>query len=251
MGDYTVNKIGLYVVLTTSAFLVYSSSVFSEDDFYQSNDSSYDFTENGSDQNPDESRIVVREPEETDAVVREPEETDAVVREPEEEEKDDAIPAQRQVNSSHQLNHQYIYDASDGRLPKQIPAEGEKVIIVDPKVHAWGAYSSSGMLMKQGLAAAGSKWCADLNRPCRTKSGIFRIQSLGDSDCISSRYPLGEGGAPMPYCMYFNGNQGLHGSNQVAAANISHGCVRLRVSDAQWLRYHFAQRGTKVIIKNY
>ncbi len=44
----------------------------------------------------------------------------------------------------------------------------------------------------------------------------------------------------MPYCMFFNGNQGLHGSPYVMEGNVSHGCVRLSVSDAEWLRFNFA-----------
>ena len=63
----------------------------------------------------------------------------------------------------------------------------------------------------------------------------------------------------MPYCMFFNGGQALHGSNQVVRANASHGCVRVHVSDAKWLRYHFVEgpsaanfyHGTKIIIKPY
>ncbi len=55
----------------------------------------------------------------------------------------------------------------------------------------------------------------------------------------------------MPYCMYFNDLQALHGSYELANANISHGCVRMHVSDARWLRYNFAQVGTLVIIKSY
>jgi lipoprotein-anchoring transpeptidase ErfK/SrfK len=59
--------------------------------------------------------------------------------------------------------------------------------------------------------------------------------------------------------MFFNGGQALHGSYQVVPANISHGCVRLRVKDAKWLRYNFAEEptaqnedlGTIVIIKSY
>lgn len=143
-------------------------------------------------------------------------------------------------------------DSSDNsRLPTQINSQGEDVIVVDPKVHAWGAYTATGKLIKSGLASAGAKWCPDLHRPCRTRTGIFRIYSLGNSDCISSRYPLGEGGAPMPYCMYFNGNQGLHGSHELAEANISHGCVRMSVDDAKWLRFNFSHVGTKVIVKSY
>lgn len=137
----------------------------------------------------------------------------------------------------------------ESRLPQQI-STNEKTIIVDPHVHAWGAYED-GRLIHAGLATAGSNWCKDLRRPCRTKVGVFRINSLGNSDCISSKYPLGEGGAPMPYCMYFNGNQGLHGSEHIAEGNLSHGCVRMSVDDAEWIRFNFARVGTKVIVKPY
>jgi hypothetical protein len=152
------------------------------------------------------------------------------------------------------LDDQDIDDYSSSyshRLPSKILTQGERVIIVDPKIHTWGAYSSTGILLRAGLASAGSKWCADLERPCRTKAGIFRINSLGNQDCVSSRYPIDVGGAPMPYCMYFNGNQALHGSNELAEDNISHGCVRISVQDAEWLRFDFARVGTKVIIKSY
>ena len=137
------------------------------------------------------------------------------------------------------------------RLPQNISASGEKLIVVDPKIHVWGAYTESGKLIRAGLATAGAKWCSDIGRPCRTKTGVFRIHSLGDSDCISSLYPVGEGGAPMPYCMFFNGGQGLHGSDHLSEANLSHGCVRISVNDAEWLRYNFAKVGTKVVIQPY
>jgi hypothetical protein len=144
--------------------------------------------------------------------------------------------------------------ASDyaSRLPQRI-STNEKTVIVDPKVHAWGAYDANGNLTRSGLATAGANWCPDINRPCRTKVGMFRIFSLGSADCKSSRYPIPKGGAPMPYCMYFNGSQGLHGSpaSNVVEGNVSHGCVRLQVSDAEWLRYNFVNRGTKVVVKPY
>lgn len=135
------------------------------------------------------------------------------------------------------------------RLPQSISSSGD-TIIVDPHVHAWGAYQD-GQLIKSGLATAGSHWCPDIHRPCRTKVGVFRIQSLGSAGCKSTRYPVGRGGAPMPYCMYFNGNQALHGSHEVVEGNISHGCVRLPVSDAEWLRFNFARIGTKVVVRPY
>lgn len=144
-------------------------------------------------------------------------------------------------------------------LPDQINPPGEKVIIVDPNIHRWGAYTPGGELVRSGLATAGGSWCRDVKRSCRTKAGSFRIYTLGNRGCKSSKYPMPRGGAPMPYCMFFNGGQGLHGSYQVVAANVSHGCIRLHVEDAEWLRFDFVDgpnssnnfRGTRVIIKPY
>ncbi len=137
------------------------------------------------------------------------------------------------------------------RMPSSISAPGQKTIIVDPNVHAWGAYDASGNLVRGGLATAGGDWCADIHRRCHTRSGTFHIQSLGAASCKSSIYPLPRGGAPMPYCMFFNGNQGLHGSYNVVDGNASHGCVRLHVNDAEWIRFNFANIGTRVVVKPY
>ncbi len=137
------------------------------------------------------------------------------------------------------------------RLPSSISTYGQRTILVDPNVHAWGAYNSNGQLVRAGLATAGNSWCPDIKRPCRTKSGSFRINSLGSASCKSSIYPLPRGGAPMPYCMFFNGNQGLHGSYNVVEGNQSHGCVRMRVDDAEWVRFNFANIGTRVVVRPY
>jgi lipoprotein-anchoring transpeptidase ErfK/SrfK len=136
------------------------------------------------------------------------------------------------------------------RIPKTINT-AEKVVVIDPRVHVWGAYDSSGNLLKAGLATAGGDWCPDIGRACHTKPGSFRVNSLGSPNCKSSKYPVPRGGAPMPYCMFFNGGQGMHGSYQVVEGNVSHGCVRLHVPDAEWLRYNFVNVGTKVIVKPY
>jgi lipoprotein-anchoring transpeptidase ErfK/SrfK len=140
-----------------------------------------------------------------------------------------------------------------------IPAEGEKSIIVDPRMHMWAAYDEDGKLVKTGMATLGNSFCRDTGRSCRTKVGTHRIESLGDAGCKSRKFPLPRGGAPMPYCMFFHNGQALHGSNAVVRANVSHGCVRLHVSDAKWLRFNFAEEptkaneqiGTKVIILPY
>ena len=151
----------------------------------------------------------------------------------------------------HHARHEvYGYTPYRSRLKKMITTN-ERVIIINPHEHVWGAYAENGKLLRAGLATAGYKWCDDIGRPCRTKTGSFSIYSLGDSDCISHIYPVDEGGAPMPYCMFFNGGQGIHGSNHLAEANLSHGCVRVSVDDAEWIRYNFARVGTKVIVEPY
>ena len=128
----------------------------------------------------------------------------------------------------------------------------EKVIVVDPSVHAWAAYEN-GTLVKAGQASSGADFCPDIGRACRTTVGSFRIQSLGSPDCVSRKFPIGRGGSPMPYCMYFTHGIALHGvpENEVGEGNFSHGCVRMHVSDAEWVRYEFANVGTKVIVKSY
>lgn len=163
--------------------------------------------------------------------------------------------------ATYQSNDDYQYAsrqsapsfASDysSRLPQQI-ASKEKTVVVDPRVHVWGAYQN-GELVKSGIASAGSNWCGDLGRPCRTKVGSFRIYSLGSPSCKSHKFPIPRGGAPMPYCMYFSGGQALHGvpDYEVGEGNYSHGCVRMRVGDAEWLRYNFANVGTRVVVKPY
>lgn len=136
-------------------------------------------------------------------------------------------------------------------LPKRISPPGEKLVVVDPVEHAWGAYNANGVLIRSGLASAGADWCSDIGQACRTDVGVFRIRSLGSANCTSPSFPIPKGGAPMPYCMYFTPYQALHGSYHVVSGNISHGCVRMRVSDAKWLRNHFVQIGTLVLIRSY
>ncbi len=140
----------------------------------------------------------------------------------------------------------------ESRLPQHL-ATHEKTVYIDPNVHAWGAYGSDGTLVKAGIVTAGSDYCPDLGRKCHTATGSFRVYSLGSPNCKSTIYPKPKGGAPMPYCMFFHGNLAMHGTygNGVAEANLSHGCVRLRVSDAEWLRYNFVNVGTKVVVKPY
>lgn len=136
-------------------------------------------------------------------------------------------------------------------MPSHINSPGERMVVINPQIHQWGAYSADGRLIRSGTASTGRYYCPDIRRGCKTKSGTFRVFSLGGPGCKSSRYPIPHGGAPMPYCMYYNGNQALHGSYEVAAAHLSHGCVRLHVGDAKWLRYNFVNNGTLVRVLPY
>ena len=59
------------------------------------------------------------------------------------------------------------------------------------------------------------------------------MESLGGPGCKSTMFPLGK--VVLNAILYvFNKNQGLHGSPYVVDGNVSHGCVRMQVSDAEW-----------------
>jgi len=144
-------------------------------------------------------------------------------------------------------------------MPPRIEAQGEKVIYVDLGNHIWAAYDADGYQVRWGPATGGRKHCPPPNEDskCNTKEGSYRIYSLGSSNCVSTKFPEPDGGAPMPYCMFFDGGQALHGSpGGIVDANVSHGCVRMFVQDAEWMRYDFAEpamtsnnyRGTKVVV---
>lgn len=210
----------LTIALLLFAALCFSTNSYSYDEDYYEEDSSYSYHDN---YYPDTQTVN----------------NDA--------EYDNDEPSYR----SHRRTQTQYSPVYSSRLPTHIVPPGEKVIVINPRKHAFGAYDPKGNLVKTGTATAGGSWCRDIHKPCRTSMGIFRIQSLGDSDCISSKYPVGEGGAPMPYCMFFNGGQGIHGSYQVVNANVSHGCVRVHVADAEWLRFNFATVGTKVVVMPY
>ncbi|OGT46163.1 MAG: hypothetical protein A3E83_04385 [Gammaproteobacteria bacterium RIFCSPHIGHO2_12_FULL_41_20] len=143
-------------------------------------------------------------------------------------------------------------------FPERIDPPGEKLILFNPRLLAWAAYLPDGQLLRWGPASGGAGWCPDIQQSCRTKIGTFRIYSMGSVDCKSTKFPIPKGGAPMPYCMYFYGGQALHGSpNNLPGFNASHGCVRLLVDDAEWLRNDFIAKpskgyhATKVIVQSY
>lgn len=123
--------------------------------------------------------------------------------------------------------------------------------IYNPRTLQWKAVNNRGKVVRTGRGSAGSNYCPDIGRSCRTPSGSYHIISKRGASCRSSRYPKPRGGAPMPYCMFFSKNYAIHGSNDLPNRNASHGCVRVRTSDARWLSNNFLSVGSKVVIKSY
>ena len=134
-------------------------------------------------------------------------------------------------------------------MPASIPAPGVKTIVVNQTELAWGAYNAQGELVKWGPSSSGKAFCPDTGHACRTVHGEFTFGTKKGADCFSSLFPLGKGGAKMPYCMFFHGGYALHGSYEVPGYNASHGCVRLFIQDAEWLNHEFVDLGsTRVIV---
>lgn len=148
-----------------------------------------------------------------------------------------------------------IYDVSP--FPRYIDKPGEKTIYVSQKKLAWGAYDAEGELLWWGPASPGIGKC-NVAGGCATPSGSFRIIRKQDIDCVSTVFPRradgDNGGALMPYCMYFFRGFALHGSYEVPGYKASHGCVRLFTEDARWLNEEFIDlpggpmKGTRVIL---
>lgn len=127
---------------------------------------------------------------------------------------------------------------------------GKKLVLVDLGKQAFGAYDDAGNLVHWGPVSAGKGYCPDIGGPCNTTTGSFKIFRKQGPECISSKFPLEtNGGAPMPYCMHFNGGYALHGST-LPGYHASHGCIRLFFEDAKWLNEVFTNIGTRVIVRH-
>ena len=134
---------------------------------------------------------------------------------------------------------------------RTIQPTGSKIIIVSLTKLAFGAYDENGDLIYWGPISGGKNYCPDVGRGCRTATGEFEIYSKEGAGCKSRKFPVGRGGAPMPYCMFFHKGFALHGSYDVPGYNASHGCIRLFVKDAKWLNQEFTagEHGVPVIVK--
>lgn len=140
------------------------------------------------------------------------------------------------------------------------PTEGKRTVIFEPSKLAWAAYDEQGQLVRWGAASGGKNYCPDTGSGCLTVRGSnFHIYRKAGAHCKSSKYPLGKGGAPMPYCMFFYRGYAFHGSSYVPGYHASHGCVRIFTEDARWLHNEFVNvtgsvrhdEATRVKVKHY
>ncbi|WP_419421047.1 L,D-transpeptidase [Legionella sp. D16C41] len=123
--------------------------------------------------------------------------------------------------------------------------------VFNPNKLTWTAIDQNGHVVRSGKASGGRKYCPDIRRGCKTPSGTYTVISKQGPGCRSTRYPVGRGGSPMPYCMFFSKYYAIHGSYEVPNYNASHGCIRVVPSDAKWLSGNFINVGTKVVIRPY
>lgn len=135
-------------------------------------------------------------------------------------------------------------------FPANRNATGQNVFIFDPRRLLWAAYNKNGALIKTGAGSGGKNYCSDIRSRCRTPSGTYSVYAKRGASCKSSKFPVGKGGAPMPYCTFFKGGYAIHGSYNVPNYNASHGCIRVHPSAAKWLQ-KFLHYGATVIIRSY
>lgn len=140
---------------------------------------------------------------------------------------------------------------SPSLMPANSSILASNTFIFNPKKLNWMAIGSNGKVIRSGKASGGSHYCRDIRRSCQTPTGTYSIIGKRGADCRSTRYPVGRGGAKMPYCMFFTKYYAIHGSYDVPNYNASHGCIRVRPGDAKWLHQNFIKIGTTVVVKPY
>jgi len=145
------------------------------------------------------------------------------------------------------LSHDNYYNTGGDKRSSNL----RNIIEIDLENLTWSAYDDTGELIRSGHVSGGKDYCPDIDRECQTVTGTFTIYRKEGEDCKSTRFPVGRGGAPMPYCMFFHGGYALHGSNSVPDYNASHGCVRMSPDDAQWLNEDFVQVGLTRVQVHY
>lgn len=133
---------------------------------------------------------------------------------------------------------------------RKIKPRKDKLVLIDLKKHAFAAYDADGYQVHWGPISGGKGWCTDVGKPCHTVIGRFKVERKQGGECESKTFPLPNGGAEMPYCMFFYKGYAMHGS-QLPGFHASHGCVRMLNEDAKWMNTNFIEtgrHGTEVIV---
>ena len=153
------------------------------------------------------------------------------------------------------------YIESLGVSYKPIPQLKEKLYIFNPALLAWAVYDASDKLINWGPGLGGKDYCPDIDKKCRTPSGIFEAMAKHGYNYRSNLYPpgcTGEECSWMPYAIKVREDGlSMHGAKWFIGHHASHGCVRLFTADAKWLNQKFVdiktkeKNGTKVIFLPY
>ena len=139
----------------------------------------------------------------------------------------------RDINTTYRENSPF---------PDKISSSSTKKIVINVNKQAYAAYDKSGDLVRWGPVNTGRE-----DGEHNTPRGRFKIYRKQGANCKSSSYPVPNGGAPMPYCMHFYKGYAMH-EYQMPGFAISHGCIRLNMTDAKWLN-NFSPIGTQVEIR--
>lgn len=125
-------------------------------------------------------------------------------------------------------------------VPKFLPEmkDEEKLILVDLELQALGWYENGEILEWAPISSGKSGR--------ETPRGEFRVLEKV-IDHVSRSYPEPKGGAPMNFGLRFYKDYWIH-EGSLPGKGDSKGCVRLMKIDAATI-YHFAEKGTKVIVK--
>jgi lipoprotein-anchoring transpeptidase ErfK/SrfK len=110
-----------------------------------------------------------------------------------------------------------------------------EIDLSDQRLSAW----NGGTLVRAYMVSTGK-------RRTPTPTGTYAIQSKFRATRMQGEdYNVPD----VPYAMYFSGGYAIHGAywHNRFGTPISHGCVNVRVSSAQWL-YNWASIGTPVVV---
>ncbi len=116
---------------------------------------------------------------------------------------------------------------------------GNKVFTMHLKSKRW-TVTQDGALVRSGPGSGGKGYCPDIHRTCHTPRGTFSVIGKGGADCYSQKYK-----ASMAYCTFFREKYAIHSSPNYLSG--SHGCIRVKRSDAKWINQTL-KIGDKVVI---